>query len=146
LQHVLPVGGTLARCLGPTDAGRFVEAGESLATVASGGWQIHVMLSEEEVAACEPLVGDVVEFRPAAARTIAHASLTREGGGGIIVEAETHEAVQPCYEITVVLNLEQANKLRHGMTGMMRLPAWPEPIALHILRRFLHVTNSLNRS
>ncbi|UCG15474.1 MAG: HlyD family efflux transporter periplasmic adaptor subunit [Phycisphaerales bacterium] len=157
-----PVAGRVIACLGPTDVGRFIEAGGELARVVSGNWQAHALLNEEDIAAAEPEVGDTVELRTAAApgeslygiieridptgdRQIPLPALTHEGGGDIVVAPVSGAALQPYFLLTIELTGGKHQGMRHGMTGTVRLEALHEPVGLYIYRRVARFLDALRQ-
>lgn len=162
LTVAAPAAGRLIQALEPRDVGRFVKTGQELATIASGPWQVRVQLSEEQMAACNPHVGDTVEFRPVGAtgttiagrverirplgsREVDLPELTQFGGGDIIVN-QSHHAAQPYFEIRVALDKQAAGTLRHGLTGQVRFTSQHQPIGLYAYRRVMRFINGISES
>ncbi|MFH1747184.1 MAG: efflux RND transporter periplasmic adaptor subunit [Planctomycetota bacterium] len=154
-------GGTILECLRPTDLGRYVRKGEPIAAVVSGIWRVRAILTEAEMAAAHPAVGDAVEIRskaspdrtipgvitcvaPTGSRTIDKHALTHVGGGDIAVDTQTAEAQQPYFEVTVDTKLTDSPVLHDGMVCYLRLPADAETIGTSLVRRFTRFFNTLS--
>ncbi len=147
-----PMSGVVVSSLRDTDLGSYVPEGAPVATIASGKWQVRVILSGEQLAAVEPKPGDAVQFRsaadagsttagviarvtPAGTRYVGLPTFTHLGGGDVAVDPETGEAAEPYFEITIDLQPEGDARFRQGMTGRVRLKGRTEPIATTIYRR-----------
>lgn len=140
------------------DLGRFIKAGEPLATIVSGPWMIYVLLSGEELATIQPQLDQSVEFRtaaqpgvvlegkittisPSGTQVIDSPVLTSLGEGTIPVNMKTHQTPVPYFKLRIALNSPPENKLAYGMTGHVRFPAPAEPLGLTLTQkvlRFLH--------
>lgn len=148
--------GRLVSCPTSRDQGRFVRAGQPLMTIIDGKPQIRALLSESDVVAADPQVGESLIFRsagtaehairgvveavrPLGDRLVQTPSLTLLGGGDIPVDPATGHATQPYFEVVVTLDDDDARELRYGMTGRVRLNAEWEPLALDLYRRFLRL-------
>lgn len=156
------IGGEVVSRLDASEVGRFVEPGEAIATIAAGPWQVRTLLTDEQLAAAAPRIGDLAEFRsdhrpevtlhgqirrvrPVGSRAIALLPLTQVGGGDIVVDADG-AAQQPYFELVVELDaVGQPGLLRHNMTGHVRLPGQSEPLGLHILRRAMRFVDQVLR-
>jgi len=161
LRRLAPVAGRLVACVRPTDAGKFIPTGGELARIISGTWEVRALLSQQDISAAEPGIGDAVEFRAAAEpdivvhgvieridpygdRLVSLPALTQLGSNDIIVEPLSGEAFQPYFLLVIRLagsDPSEADSLQHGMTGRVRLRALSEPLGLHLYRRvarFLH--------
>ena len=144
-----------------TDLGRFVRRGDPVATIAGGGWQVCVLLSEAEMAAAQPAVGQAVELRiaadpgpvrhgvirrvaPRGSREIENPSLTHLAGGAIAVDPATSRAAQPYVEVRIDLDPGHVAGARSGMTCRVRFgTAEPTTIARHLLRRLMRFRDAL---
>ncbi len=155
-----PQAGVVVGSLRPRDVGSYVHEGAPISTIAAGDWRVRAILTQDQAAASKPQVGQVVEFRatadpaqtvrgkishlsPAGSRRVSHPSLTQLGGGDIIIDPQTHEASQPFFEIAIDIPHHQAEHFQHGMTGVARLPAEPEPLAKRLKRRVERFVNKL---
>lgn len=156
------IGGTIIDCLRPNDLGRYVQKGEPIAAIVSGSWQVRAILTEREMAAARPAVGDSIEIRstaspdrtipgvvrrvaPAGSRTIDRHALTHVAGGDIAVDAETAQAQQPYFEVLVDTRVADSPFLYDGMVCHLRLQADAETIGISILRRFVRFINTLSQ-
>jgi len=160
LRITAPVGGRIVAGIHPRDAGRFLRAGDSIASIISGRWQARAVLSSEEFSAAQPAVGQSVMFRvvgnaeilltgtiarvhPAGSRQLDLPALTHLAGGDVVLDAQTGEATQPYFELVIDLDDPPADTIQHGMTGVVRLSATPEPIARRVYRRIIRFSNRL---
>lgn len=142
------------------DVGRHVPRGSPIATIVAGGWQLRTIITQEEMAASKPFVGQVVEFRPTSApavvipgrvhrvapagsKKIEWKALTHDGGGDIPVNPLTEESEQPFFELVIALSPDNHDMLKHGMTGQARLPASAESLAKRGYRRVERFINKL---
>jgi hypothetical protein len=140
--------GLLLSGLGPTDLGRFVRAGETVAVVGSGAWEVTVMLAEGEVADLDVVPGRIVECRsvampgsllcgvvervaPIGQRTVSETALTVSGGGAIVVDPVTGHTPASRYELTIRLDGPPPAWIRSGMTLDVRLSGPPRTLATH---------------
>lgn len=161
LRLCAPVAGQLVEGPREADAGRFYELGQAVATLASGGWVVRVVLNEEQMLASAPRPGQPVCFRPAsrprsaiagviervrplATRTIDSLALTRAGGGDIPV-GPSRETLEPYFEVTVRLDADAQESLQRGVTGVVRLDAHPEPVGLLAYRSVIRFLDNLAR-
>ena len=143
--------------------GRFIEAGQAIATIVSGDRQVRAILTSQELAATQPKVGDVVRFRdqtdpvirhtgkivrinPAGARQTDLAALTHLAGGEVVLEPSTGETSQPYWELTITLDQDRGIFPKHGTTGVIQLPAAAEPIATRVYRNLTRFMNKLLES
>ncbi|MFQ5494814.1 MAG: efflux RND transporter periplasmic adaptor subunit [Phycisphaerae bacterium] len=155
-------GGTIVDCLRPTDLGRYVRKGDPIAGIVSGSWRVRAILTESQMAAARPAVGDSVELRsraspdrtipgvvvsvaPTGSRTIAAHALTHVAGGDIAVNAQTAQAQQPYFEITVETMPVDSRALGDGMVCHLRLRAEAETIGTSLLRRCVRFINKLSQ-
>ena len=154
--------GWIARCLPPEQAGRFLPAGEEIATIAAGRFTVVTYLSPREMAAATPRPGEVIQFRPAgspserlsglvlrvepvASTRIDEISLTQLAGGPIQVDPDSRRAEQSYFRVISVLEPSTYDgSLRHGLTGSIRIGAASEPMALLLWRRVLVFLNRLD--
>ncbi|MFN0137259.1 MAG: HlyD family efflux transporter periplasmic adaptor subunit [Phycisphaerae bacterium] len=151
-----PIDGRLVSAASAREVGRFVRAGEPLATIIDGRTQVRALLTESELVAAGPCVGDrsifraagiaeraiggvVAQVRPLGNRLVQTPSLTLLGGGDITVDPLSGEAMQPYFEVVVDLSGADVHALRYGMTGRLRLSAEWEPLGLDLYRRFLRL-------
>ncbi len=157
-----PAGGRVVECVDPRETGRFVAAGTALARVVAGAWRVEVLLSEDDMSAAQPEIGQAVEFRaattpgvvrpgtiqsiaPAGDRRVSHLSLTHAAGGAIVVAPESGEARQPYFVVTIALDAPQNQGLRSGTTGFVRLRAIHEPLGRHLYRRVTRFMDGLRQ-
>lgn len=158
-----PAGGHVVSCLLPTDVGRYIPAGGEIAMIVSGAAEVRALLSEDDILATRPQVGQVVECRTsgetgrtitgtvervsaAGDRRIQLPTLTHVAGGGIAVSPENGEAMQPYFLLVIRLATKDALALRHGMTATVRLPARHEPIAMHLYRRVSRFIDTIRKA
>jgi putative peptide zinc metalloprotease protein len=158
--------GEVIDCVRTQDQGIFFAAGDPIATIVSGNWELRVLLTEQQWARVRPQVGDSVAFRAygssgadlaakiakiarAGSRSIDILPLSHLSGGEIAVDPLTREATQPYFE--VVLSIPEAaepsymesGRLRCGMTGTVQFSAVAEPLAKSLGRRFNRFWNRL---
>lgn len=160
LYVTAPHGGRVVESLADHDVGRYFNAGEPVATIVDGEWRIETVLTEEELFAVQPQVGDAIVFRPTAAplrairgvishvdpagRTqVEHLSLTTAGGGQIATNPQTHQTLRPYFKVVARLDVADVSLVRRGMTGRVRFAANPEPLALNLARRIMRLTSSI---
>ncbi len=154
--------GWIARCLSVEEAGRFLPAGEEIATIAAGRFTVVTYLTPREMAAASPRPGEVIQFRPVggpgermagtilrvepvASSRIDELSLTQLAGGKIQIDPQTMRAPQSYYRVISVLEPSTFDgSLRHGLTGSIRIGAASEPMALLLWRRVLVFLNRLD--
>lgn len=163
LRIAAPVAGEVVSCLPVQDAGRFLTAGQPVALVASGPPVVRALVTAEEYAAIHPQIGQRLAFRatsapekeirgwltritPLGTRVVGLPTLTQLGGGDVVVDPHTGAARQPYFELLVTLEGHAADGLRHGMTGMVRLPAAAEPLGMRAYRKVLRFLDWLDRS
>jgi len=120
------------------------------------------LLTEQEIAEVQPQVGQEVKFRfvarpevflqgrmirisPAGARKINLPALTSLGEGTIMVDARTQEALEPYYELIIIIDESNANHLRYGMTGRIKLKTAAKPIGFVLIKKVLRFLNNLNQ-
>jgi putative peptide zinc metalloprotease protein len=155
-----PQAGRVVSTLDPAECGRFLQPGEAVATVVAGQWQVRAVLTADQVTAAQPALGQRIVFRPAGcsgatlrgsitrikplgSRQVELAALTHLAGGDVVVHPETGEAQQPYFEIVVAIDDALPLDVCYGMTGVIALPATPEPLALSTYRRVVRFINSL---
>ncbi len=154
--------GWVARCVSAEQTGRYLRVGEEVATIAAGRWTVVVYLSAEEMAAASPKLGERAQFRPkgnpttrlagrvyqvepVATDEVAEKSLTRTAGGEIGIDPISGRAGQKFFRVTIAVDPDpDGERVRHGMTGMVRFGANPEPLALVLWRRVLIFLNHLD--
>ncbi len=157
LRVTAPVPGRIVAGLQPTDAGRFLKAGEAICHLVAGQWEVRAILDEEQFASAQPRTGQPVVFRvnggdetfeghivrinPVGTRRIEQRELTQLAGGDVIVEPTTGQATQPYFQIVIRLEDSDAGTLRHGVTGSVLLPGKPEPLATRVMRRLMRFVN-----
>ncbi|RMF77710.1 MAG: hypothetical protein D6744_10995, partial [Planctomycetota bacterium] len=154
-----PTAGLLVHAPSESDIGQFVDVGEPVAMLASGGWVVRVVLNEDQMLASSPQIGQHATFRPRnnpqqiiegviqrirplATRTIESLALTQAGGGDIVVDP-SHQTVEPYFEVTVLLKPKPDVELQRGATGVVRLDAHPEPIGLLAYRSIVRFLDNL---
>lgn len=155
--------GKVCTSLGPRDIGRFVPAGAVVATIATGSPELHLLLSDEELTATRPVIGQKIECRlrsapgrpiegtitaigPSGKRGVTLTGLTQPAGGDIVVEPATGQAKQAYFTIIVLLEGARLAEVKHGMKAVALLPTGYEPIALHLYRRAVRFVDALQRS
>ena len=163
LRITAPEAGQIVDGLRPIDAGRFVEAGQAIATIISGKRQVRAILTAEELTATQPCVGQVVRFRDRADSASMHSgkivkinpagvyhtdlvALTHLAGGDVVIEPGGGETAQAYWELTLALDGEVETLPKHGSTGMIQLPGAAEPIAKRIYRNVVRFMNRLLES
>ncbi len=129
-----PRQGRLVEFFVEGDYGRFVPAGEPLAILAAGAPVARLLLTEQEMAEANPVLGRRVSFRPVAApertlegrivsvqprgsRLITEEQFTHLAGGIIPVNPLTGEALQPYFEVVIELPEAGASDLPRGARG-----------------------------
>ncbi len=142
------------------DVGRFVQAGEPIATVIDGPWEIRVLLTEGQMLDAKPAAGDRCDVRnparpdvtmrgfirrvaPAGSTLVQDDALTQIGGGEIRVDPYAMEAAEPFFAVVVELDRTHGSRLRHGMTCRLRFFGSRRPLGLTLLRRVLRFANKL---
>ncbi len=140
--------------MNPEHQGQYIEIGTPVATVASGGWRIRALLTDEEIANAQPTVGDTVLFRSYAkpgethkgfivsidevgSRLVELPALTQMAGGHIAVDPATHEANKPYFEIAIELSDLKRDYFRHGTTGAIIMDGPPLPIGTRVARKVI---------
>lgn len=154
LQPTSPSTGIVIQALDRNERGRFVQQGEPVALIASGPRIVRALLTEEDLAACRPKVGQQVEFRPVGMPgQVMQGVISRVTPAGtreldaLFKEHLdlTHFSLNPAtgltarshFEIEVTLDSDAPEVLRRGMTGILRLPGATEPFGKKILRKAL---------
>ncbi len=152
--------GRVVAGLQPEDVGRYLSAGDAVATIASGAWEVRAVLSADDVALCMPKVGDQAEFRargaadaplagrvkrvnPHASRTVEIPALTHLAGGEIAVEAHSGAASQPYVEVIIALDQAPRTTVEHGQTGVVRLNMPAEPLGKKLYRALVRFSNRM---
>ena len=147
-------------CIRERDVGSFLGEGRAVATIVSGAWYVRALLTDEQITAARPCVGDRVRFRAASSpgttlegvvvrtgplgdRRIDDSALTHSGGGEIVVDSVTGAAAQPYFEVTAELLGDVDAFVRSGMTGVIRLTGETEPIGRKLTRRIARFWNRL---
>jgi len=155
-----PCAGRIVDGMTKRDLGRFVSAGEPVATIVSGKWQAHAILNEANVADVDPKIGDTVAFRlladtgttytgtiarvsPAGSREIRLMALTHLAGGDVAINPADHTASEPYFELTIDLDAAEPDALRYGMIGRVQFEAKPMPIGTRFTRRVATFVNKL---
>ena len=155
-----PVAGQVIDCIRERDVGSFLGEGRAVATIVSGAWYVRALLTDEQITAARPRVGDRVRFRAASSpgttlvgvvvrtgplgdRRIDDSALTHSGGGEIVVDSVTGAAAQPYFEVTAELLGDVDAFVRSGMTGVIRLTGETEPIGRKLTRRIARFWNRL---
>lgn len=155
-----PAAGPLVALSGQDERGRFVTAGEPLATVVAGPSVVHAVLTEQQVERARPAVGGRVDFRAASdpSRTIPgsiariapfgsdlldEGTLASVGGGDIHVDPNGARAGQAHYVVTVRLDAEDSGDLLYGGSGRLRLYCPSAPVGKIVLRGVLNLRNRL---
>ncbi len=155
-----PCAGEIVQCNVDRQMGRFVKAGEPIATIASGAWVVRSLATAEDLAdttpsvgqkvqvrafgnASESLTGTITEVAASGSRKINSLSLTQLGGGSIPVAPQTMTAMEPFFEIEIALDRPKTDSIRHGMTALVRFDARPETIGTQLYRAVLRFINNL---
>ncbi|HOW69696.1 MAG TPA: HlyD family efflux transporter periplasmic adaptor subunit [Phycisphaerae bacterium] len=163
LEVYAPADGHLVTCLRPTDVGCHIPAGGEIATIVSGAAEVRALVSEDDVFAVRPRVGQAVECRVASEsdrtitgviervsaagdRRIELPTLTHVAGGDIAVSADSGEAMQPYFLLVVRLAHDDTLALRHGMTATICLPARRESIGIHLYRRVSRFITTIRKA
>lgn len=153
-------GGRVLRGLDERSRGRFLGVGEEIAVLGSGAWVVRFLLEEADFVLCQPEIGDRIECRSrahptevlsgeiasvavAGSRRVDDLGLTSLGGGEIVIDGTTREAIKPYFEVTVLFENRPSLALRHGMvlSGLFSGP--PRPWLQHAYRGVLRFANSL---
>ncbi len=162
-QRLAPdTDGQVIDCLSDGDLGRFIARGQPLATIVSGAWQARALLSEDDLAAANPRIGQSVELRaaddpakplsaivtailPTGSRQVTLPALTQHGGGSIPVHTTANESLadRPYFEIVLTLDSAPDTALRHHATVSISFPGPREPIGNVIQRRFLRLIQKI---
>lgn len=148
-----PTAGTLARTLDNLEIGRYVQRGEPVAAVASGKSVVHALLTEEDIAATQPVAGERIEFRSASNPSVVLVGrITRVAPAGrrefdqsftrfldpsdYAVNPATGLSNRSQFEIEAELDISpDATQPRSGMTGHLRLQGPPESIGVRLIRK-----------
>lgn len=143
--------------------GRFCPIGTAFVTLVDGDWQVRTLLSQAEFDEARPQTGDAVEFRPAGRpamicrgsvlrvepagrRRIDLSALTSTAGGDIPVDPSRGEAGEPYFEVVIRIEHADPRILRYNMTGRVRFPARPAPLARQLYRRLLTFADRLRHA
>jgi multidrug resistance efflux pump len=154
--------GNVVQTLRKSDVGRFIKAGEPIATIVSGRSAVQSVLTEEEIATAQPEIGRAAWFRPmshpsavfsgriteitpAGSRQVDSKALTRVGGGNVLVNPLTRQTDRSYFRVIITLDRQPGITLRHGMTGSVKLDAPPEMIATSLYRGLLRFTDRLRK-
>ncbi|MDP6542666.1 MAG: efflux RND transporter periplasmic adaptor subunit [Phycisphaerae bacterium] len=154
--------GDVVQTLRKNDVGRFIRAGEPIATIVSGRSVVQAVLSEEEITTVQPEIGRAAWFRPMSHPSVAFSghlteitpagsqqvdskALTNSGGGDVLVSPVTRQTSQSYFRIVITLDPQPGITLRHGMTGSVKLEAPPEMIATSLYRGLLRFTDRLRK-
>lgn len=160
LRIAATCAGRIVSGLRDEDVGRYLVAGEAVATIAAGGWEVRAVLPAEDVALAKPKVGDPAVFvarsaaddrvkgrvrlvQPLASRAVALKALTHVAGGEIPVEERTGTAMQPYVEVLIAFDGPPPDRIAHGQTGAVRLAAPAEPAAAKLYRMLMRFTNRM---
>lgn len=150
--------GRVAACHPPDVTGRFIARGDPVATLVSGRTEVRALLTEGDLAAAAPRLGQDATFRaaakpglliqgvitriqPAGSRQIQQTALANTGGGHIAVDPASGAAAQSFFEITVELRHSLATDLAYGVSGVVSLPSRYEPLATHLYRSAVRFVN-----
>jgi len=155
--------GTIRSCLQKSDIGRYIPIGGEIAVLTSGLPEIRFLLDAEELTSTRPSLDQQVDCRllsapgkvirgvitsisPAGNRGISLTGLTHLAGGGIVVQPETGQAMQPYFMVVVSLQKELDPAVKHGMRAVASLPSRYEPMGLHLYRRMVRFMDTLQKS
>lgn len=158
-----PIAGRLVYFFDALDSGRYIQAGEPVATISAGVPVIRVLLNEQQMAEADPQKGQEVLFRsvasptqtfpgrvltiqPAGSRLVEEVRLTHLGGGNIPVNPTTGMALEPFFELVVELTDMGAVGLPHGSSGRAQMKAAVEPLGRFALRKLLRFLQRLKRN
>ncbi len=159
LRVASPEAGYIVDGIQAKDIGRHVEPGEALVCLVSGRWEVRTVISDEQYATALPKTGDGVSFRsagtanitipgtianvsPVGTRHVDLSALTADAGGNVVVEPATGQATRPYFELNIVLDRASEVPLRQGLTGVVQIPANPEPL---LARAYRGVARFVNR-
>ncbi len=154
--------GTVVACMDEKEIGSYVKKGTPVATIISGKWVIKLLISEQEMAGTDICLGQQASFRAAACpgntfygnivsispqgqREIEIPALTSLGQGNIAVNNEGKEMTTPHYLITIMLDDNNNNVFRYGMTGTVKLGTYARPAGIELVHKIQRFINSLNK-
>lgn len=140
--------------------GRYVQAGEPLATIGSGGWVVRSLLTDEGLADSLPTVGgqvkvrlvgrpgqpfngSIISVKAAGSRQVEDPALTHLAGGDITVSNEM-VADKAFFEVTVRIDQPDALPLKRGMTAILDFGSRPTTIASVLWRRSQRLLNRIS--
>ncbi len=161
LEVRAPIAGHVVDCVRRESSQQLLGAGDPVATIVSGAWQVRAILTEDDVASAAPTTGDRVEFRapglpgqtlsgrilrvaPMGSRMVEIPTLTHLGGGDIAVDLITGHAAQPYFEVVVEFDADDDLRLLHGMTGYVCLDGGYESIGKVLSRRVVKFWKKLS--
>ena len=148
---VAPADGVVAAADALDVTGRFIQQGEPLATIQSGGWQIEALLEEDTLSDLKPRIGDeasvrlrgyggqqfagrIVAIEPVGSDMIQQEQLWQQSGGSIPVMADNGRAQVPYFLIRIAVDAGDSNSLRSGMAAFVRLGSGGGTIANSLIR------------
>lgn len=148
---VAPANGIVSNAEALDVAGRFVQQGEPLATIRSGGWQVEALLEEDALSDMNPAIGDeavirlrgfsgrqftgrIVAIEPVGSDRISQEQLWQQSGGSIPVVAESSKAQVPYFSVRISVDATDDNSLRSGMAAFVRLGSSGGTIAHSLIR------------
>jgi len=146
--------GRVVRTIGSDSVGRYLAAGDWIATIGEGRWLVEVLLDEDQISMVKPKRGDEVAFRaasiagrrvlgvvlavePVGSARIEDVQLTQHAGGDIQVNPYTSEAARTFFRVQVAVSPTSVDHIRHGMTGRVQLKGEPMPLGRSVFRRLL---------
>ena len=153
LRVTAPIGGVVVDDQGLRLAGRYVQTGTPLATIADGPWVVHALLSDELMAAARPRLGQsvsvhvpgtkpcrgvVVRIAAAGTRQITESALTHRAGGSIAVGAE-RRAARPYFRLVIRLETADDPRWEFGQRACVKLGRERRTLGNLIAVRFLNL-------
>jgi putative peptide zinc metalloprotease protein len=149
LVIVAPDSGVISKAEAIQKQGRYVRAGEPLASIGVGQSCVVALLDEEMFSDAMPKTGDMVQLRIPGANSvltgrISHLrrtasdqisvpQLTQSGGGDIPVAMEDQRAQRPYVQVRIDLDVPN-DELLHGQRAVVRLASAGSSIATIALR------------
>lgn len=143
-----------------TQVGTFLKRGDPVATVGAGPWAIRVLLTGEQLvdAALTPrakvrirfmgnpnevFVGHVAQVASQGQTKVEREELTHLAGGEIAVDPQSHESVNPLFEVMVFLDKDPGEQLRSGSTAQVFFKGTRTTLLAMLYRRGLQLVNDL---
>ena len=150
LSIVAPAQGVISEADILQTKGRYIEAGEPIAKLGTGGWIVSSLIDEETFSDMHPQLGDevelmlasgnsstlhgrIVDVRRSASNRIEQPQMTQLGGGDIPV-SEDSEAQRPYVELRIAITVPEHNQLRNGQRAVVRFGVLGSSVATVCLR------------